>query len=135
MKYNVNNLYFAKCRHCIMDIVNVTDDNGNIMSPHPDFIDYYTILLLKDNRYVNIFKKGLRYRNINDVDNDEEYYGEELIMELHRLSDFIDNEQTRYSTKECKIIGKTVQKTKSLDYQFGYKKKNNKQISGEFEYE
>ena len=46
MKYNINNLYFAKCRHCIMDIINVTDKEGHIISPHPDYVDYYTILSL-----------------------------------------------------------------------------------------
>ena len=41
MKYNINNLHFAKCRHCIMDIINVTDEKGHIMSPHPDYVEYY----------------------------------------------------------------------------------------------
>lgn len=122
MKYNINNLYFAKCRHCIMDIINVTDEKGHIMSPHPDYVEYYTILLLKDNKYINIYNKGIRYKNISQVDNNEEHYDEDLIIEICSLTDYIDTEYMRISTKECELIHDTIQKTKSLKSKYGYKK-------------
>ncbi len=122
MKYNINNLYFAKCRHCIMDIINVTDNEGHIMSPHPNYVDYYTILLLKDNRYINIYNKGLRYKNISQVDNNKEHYGEDLIIEICSLTDYINTGYKKISTKECELIDDTIQKTKSLKLEYGYKK-------------
>ena len=122
MKYNINNLYFAKCRHCIMDIINVIDENGHIMSPHPDYVEYYTILLFKDNKYINIYNKGIRYKNISQVENNEEHYDEDLIIEICSLTDYIDTEYMRISTKECKLIHDTIQKTKLLKSKCGYKK-------------
>ncbi len=122
MKYNIDNLYFAKCRHCVMDIINITDDNGTVMTPHPDYVEYYTILLLKDNKYINIYNKGIRYKNISQVDNNEEHYGEDLIMKICSLTDYIDTEYMRISTKECELIHDTIQKTKSLKMEYGYKK-------------
>ena len=126
MKYNINNLYFAKCRHYIMDIVNVTDSNGNVMTPHPDYVDYYTILLLKDNKYVNIHNRGIKYKDISEIDNDQEHYDEDLIIEICSLTNFIDTEHKRISTKECELIDDTIQKTKSLKIKYGYKTVNNK---------
>lgn len=122
MKYNINSLYFAKCRHCIMDIINVTDNEGHIMSPHPDYVDYYTILSLKDDRYINIYNKGLRYKNISQVDNNKEHYGEDLIIEICSLTDYINTGYKKISTKECELIDDTIQKTKSLKLEYGYKK-------------
>ena len=122
MKYNINNLYFAKCRHCIMDIINVTDKEGHIISPHPDYVDYYTILSLKDDRYINIYNKGLRYKNISQVDNNVEHYGEDLIIEICSLTDYINTGYKKISTKECELIDDTIQKTKSLKLKYGYKK-------------
>ncbi len=126
MKYNINNLFFAKCRHCIMDIINVTDDNGNVMTPHPDYIDYYTILLLKDNKYVNIYNRGIKYKDISQVDNVQEHYDEDLIIEACGLNNYIDMKHKKISTKECELIDVTIQKTKSLKLKYGYKTVNNK---------
>lgn len=122
MKYNINNLYFAKCRHCIMDIINVTDNEGNIISPHPDYVDYYTILLLKDDRYISIYNKDLRYKNISQVDNKLEHYSEDLIIEICSLTDYINTRYKKISTKECELIDDTIQKIKSLKSKYGYKK-------------
>ena len=105
-----------------MDILNVTDENGYVMYPHPDYEDYYTILLFKDNKFINIYNKKIKYININYVDNTEEHYGEDLIVELFPLSNYIDTEYSRISTKECELIDDTIQKTKSLKPRFGYKK-------------
>jgi len=122
MKYNINNLYFAKCRHCIMDIINVTDDNGKVIVPHPDYVDYYTVLLLKDGEYTNIYNKNIKYKNISQVDNNQEHYIEDLIIEICSLTDYIDTEYKKISTKECELIDDTIQKTKSLRLEYGYKK-------------
>ena len=122
MKYDINNLFFAKCRHCIMDIINVTDEKGHIMSPHPDYVEYYTILLLKDNKYINIYNKSIRYKNMSQVDNSEEHYGEDLIMEICSLTDYIDTGYKKVSTKECELIDDTIHRTKSLKLEYGYKK-------------
>lgn len=122
MKYNINNLYFAKCRHCIMDIINVTDEEGHIMSQHPDYVDYYTILLSRDSEYINIYNKSIRYKNISQVDNPEEHYGDDLIIEMFNLSEYIDTEYKKVSTKECELIDDTIQKTKALKLEYGYKK-------------
>ena len=121
MKYNINNLYFAKCRHCIMDIINVTDENGQIMSPHPDYVDYYTILLLKNNKYVNIYNKNIKYKDISQSDNDQEHYYEDLIIEMCSLTDYIDTKHKKVTTKDCELIDATIQKTKSLKLKYGYK--------------
>ena len=53
MKYNINNLYFAKCRHCIMDIINVTDENGHViyMFVHAGLEANGTILVNKSFEY------------------------------------------------------------------------------------
>ena len=126
MKYNINNLYFAKCRHFIMDIVNVTDENGQIVSPHPYYVDYYTVLFLRDNKYINIYNKNINYQNISQVDNKQEHYGVDLIIEMCGLTEYIDTEYKKISTKECELIDDTIQKTKSLKRQYGYKHVNNK---------
>ena len=122
MKYNINNLYYAKCRHCIMDIINVTDENGKVMTPHPDYVDYYTILLLKGKEYVNIYNRGIKYKDISEVSNNQEHYGEDLIIEICSLTNFIDTEHKKISTKECGLIDDTIQKTKSLRIEYGYKR-------------
>ena len=126
MKYNINNLYFAKCRHFIMDIVNVTDENGQIMSPHPDYVDYYTVLLLRDNKYVNIYNKSIKYKNISQLDNNQEQYGEDLIIEMCGLTEYIDTKHKKISDKECEMIDATIQKTRSLKLEYSYKNVNNK---------
>ena len=121
MKYNIKNLYFAKCRHCIMDIINVTGENGQIMSPHPDYVDYYTILLLMNNKLINIYDKNIKYKDISQSNNIQEHYDEDLIIEMNSLADYIGTEYKMVSIKECKLIDSTIQKTKSLKYQYGYK--------------
>ena len=122
MKFNTNYLYFAKCRHCIMDIVNVTDDKGNVMMPHPDYVDYCTILLLKENKYTNIYNKSTKYKDITQINNNQEHYDEDLIIEICSLTDYIDTKCKKISLKECELIDTTIQKTKSLKLKYGYKR-------------
>ncbi len=104
-----------------MNIINVTNENGQIMSPHPDYVDYYTILLLRDNKFVNIYNKSIKYKDISLSDNNQEHYGEDLIIEMRVLTDFIDTKHKRISTKECELIDSTIQRTKTLKCQYGYK--------------
>ena len=121
MKYNINSLYFAKCRHFIMDIINVMDENGQIISPHPDYVDYYTILLLKDNEYINVYNKSIKYKDLSQSYNNLDNYNEDLIIEIFNLTNYIDTEHKKISTKECELIDSTIQKTKSLKIKYGYK--------------
>lgn len=122
MKYNINRLYFAKCKHWFMDIINVIDENGNIISPHPDYVEYYTILLLKDNKYINIYNKDLKYKNISQDNIDKENYNEDLILKICSLSNYTSIRHKKISTKECELIDDTIQKTKLLKIKYGYKK-------------
>lgn len=92
-----------------MDIENVLDCNGTIKASHPDYIDYYTILLFKNKEYINIF-------------NNQEYYDAHLILEMHTLSDYIETEYRKVSEKECNLIASTIEKTKTLKSEYGYKK-------------
>ena len=120
MKYDIDNIYFAKCRHCVMDIVNVIDENGQVVFPHPDYVDYYTILILKNGKYVNIYNKDVNYKYISQVENDQEYYYDDLIIEMYPISNYVDAE--RMSIKDCELVDSTIQKTKSLNIEYGYKK-------------
>lgn len=122
MKYNISDLYFAKCRECIMDIENVLDCNGTIKASHPDYIDYYTILLFKNKEYINIFNKHVKYKNASQIFNNQEYYDAHLILEMHTLSDYIETEYRKVSEKECNLIASTIEKTKTLKSEYGYKK-------------
>ncbi len=121
IRYNIKDLYFAKCRHCVMDIINVEGSNGLPMSPHPDYIDYYTTLLLRDNKYINIYNKYLKYDYISNAENKEETYGVELIMEIYPLTDFIDTQYNKISPRECELINDTICKAKKLKKVYGYK--------------
>jgi hypothetical protein len=109
-----------------MDIINVTDNNGNVITPHPDYIDYYTILLLKNERYINIFNKKRKYKNVSQVTNNQEHYGEDLILEVSCLLDYVDTEYSKISDRECELVESTIEKTKSLKLKYGYKTANNK---------
>lgn len=120
MKYNVGNLYFAKCRHCIMDVFNVMDENG-IVSPHPDYVDYYTILLLKKGNYVDVFNKKVKYIDVSQVNNPEEYYDLGIILELYPLSEYVNIEKNRVSTNECLLMETNIKNEKSLKMKYGYK--------------
>ena len=121
MKYDINNLYFARCRRCIMDIINVTDENGHLMFPHPDYIDYYTILLFKNNKYISIYNKNIIYKPISQVDKIEDYYDGDIVMKAYSLINYIDTEYKKISAKECQLIGNTIKKTKGLKKKYGYK--------------
>ncbi len=120
MKYKIDSLFFAKCRHYVMDIINVTDDSGNIISPHPDYMDYYTILLLKNNEYVNIYNKGISYKHPS-IQKEEITYDKDVILEISSLLEYVDEKHKKISKKECELVDETIQKTKSYKIEYGYK--------------
>jgi hypothetical protein len=120
MKYKLDSLFFAKCRHYVMDIINVTDDSGNIISPHPDYIDYYTILLLKNKKYVNIYNKGIRYKHPT-MQKEEITYDKDIILETSSLLEYVDKKHKKISERECELVDEAIQKTKSYKIEYGYK--------------
>ena len=48
MKNKVDKLYLAKIRSCIMDIVMTFVSDGKVIEPRPDYFEYYTILIRKN---------------------------------------------------------------------------------------
>lgn len=122
MKYNINYLYFAKCRHCIMDIIMSYKVDGREIKPRPDYVDYYTILLYKNGEYINIFDKYKVYKNGYLIDNNKEYYKGDLILEVSPISNYIGRNLDKLSFKECQIVEDTIVKTKSLKLEYGYKR-------------
>ncbi len=120
MKYDIHNLFFAKCRWPIMDMINIDGpDEGFI---HPDYMDYYTIIFFRNNEYINLFNKKEKYKHVSEVEDSEKYHAFHLILELHSLSDYIDTEHKKVSEKECDLIEGTIEKTLKLVPKYGYKK-------------
>ena len=122
MKYNTTDLYFAKCRHSIMDIVMTYQEDDKIISPRPDYVDYYTIILLKDNKYINIYDKHIRYRYQIELNVEDEAYDADLILEMHSIKDYIDDDYRKLNINECRLVQSTIEKTKKLTRKHGYKK-------------
>ena len=122
MKYNINYLYFAKCRHCIMDIIMNYKEDEREIKPRPDYVDYYTILLYKSGKYINVFDKYRIYINKYLILNDKEYYKGDLILEVNPISNYIGRSIDKLSFKECQLIENTIVKTKSLKHEYGYKR-------------
>ena len=104
-----------------MDIINVIDENEHLMFPHPDYIDYYTILLFKNNKYISIYNKNIIYKPISQVDKIEDYYDGDIVMKAYSLINYIDTEYKKISAKECQLISNTIKKTKGLKKKYGYK--------------
>jgi len=120
MKEKTTNLYFAKCRKCIMDIVMNYYDNEKEITPRPDYIEYYTILLKKDeNQFVDLFDRSKKMMLINSVSNTIETYDFDLIMEYEPLSNYLEIEKA--NKKEAEITLSVICKTKSLNLNYGYK--------------
>lgn len=123
MKYSINNLYFAKCRYCIMDIFMSYYKGGKEIMPRPDYVDYYTILLFKNGKYINIFDKNKKYKDVSQVKNGQEYYVADLILEVNPLSDYVSEKYKKISDKECELVESMIEKNKQLKLEFGYKKR------------
>ncbi len=125
MKLSINDLYFAKCRHCIMDMYLSYYRDGKEIVPRPDYEDYYTVLLFKDGQYVNAFNNKIIYTSASMVKNTKEYYDKDIILEIDKLSNYIPVEREKISHKECQLIEGTITKTKSLKLEYGYLNKSN----------
>lgn len=123
MKYRIDDLYFAKCRKCIMDIVMNYYEEGKEIVPRPDYIDYYTILLKKnDYHYINIFDKKNNLRFVKVEDNMEETYGCDLILEVESLANYFGMYSDKINKKECKKIEDNIIKIRKLNNRtYGYK--------------
>ena len=120
MKYNIHNLFFAKCRWPIMDMMNIEGPDGGFI--HPDYMDYYTIIFFKNNEYINIFNKKEKYKHVSEVEDSEKYHPFHLILEMHPLLNYVDTDYKKFSDRECDIILGTMEKTKKLELKYGYKK-------------
>ena len=57
----VSDLYFAKCRHCIMDIINSYSVDGKEIIPRPDYVDYYTIVKKTMIKHLQVYLIKIRY--------------------------------------------------------------------------
>ena len=118
----VANLYLAKCRHCIMDIINVTDEENHIMSPHPDYVHYYTILLKnEDGSFIDIMNKDVALIHSLDCERPEENYDSNIIFDYEPLSNYL-KDYDKLSYRECLIALEVIKQTKGLKDTFGYKK-------------
>ena len=121
MKYNLNNLYFAKCRHCIEDIIMSYYEDDKEILPRPDYVDYYTILLLKNGKYINIYDKYIRYENEFQITNKIEHYDEDLVLDLKPLKNFINIDKNKIKHNELLLVDRTIEKTLKLKPKYGYK--------------
>lgn len=122
MKEKIENLYIAKCRNCIMDIINSYYDGEKEIVPRPDFVDYYTILYKRNGKYMDIFDLK---QSITMIDNPEvvtEFYNGNIILEMEPLSNFIEGYK-KLSTNQCELVLSTLIKTRKLTKNYGYKKR------------
>lgn len=121
MKKNINNLYLGKIRHCIIDIIMEVILEEKSIKPRPDYIEYYTIIMKKEDEYIDIFnpKNDLKL-DINS--NELEYYEEDLIIELEPFSNFL-NIKDKLSNNEINLVFNTIEKTRKLERKLGYVKR------------
>lgn len=90
MKEKIEGLYFVKCRHCIMDIINSIYIADKEIIPRPDYVDYYAIVKKKDdNLFVNLFNKKENQVHSYNLKNIETYYDSDIILSLTPLSNYI----------------------------------------------
>lgn len=127
MKNNINNLYLAKCRRYLSDLYTFYFENGVSVVPVPDYVDYYTILLIKDNKITSIFEKDRQFKYLEESDDVSKYYSltsPSLIIEIEPLINYIETyNDTKLTNKEIDLIYKTIHKTKQLKNNYGYCKK------------
>lgn len=119
MKNNISNLYFAKIRSCIMDLIMDFELDGKKIVPRPDYYEFYAILLQKEEKkFINIFdpKRKLKME-INSTD--LTFYDGDLIIELEPLINYIDAKE-KFSNKELGLVYDVIAKTKKLKPEFGY---------------
>lgn len=127
MKKEIDNLYFAKCRMYIMDYITNYYQDKVLVTPRPDYVDYYTILYKRsDGNFVGV---GDNKNNIcisfEQVANLEHYNRNRIILEIEPLANYLLNKYDKFSNKECQLIQDTIIKTKKLDcFSYGYRKKH-----------
>ena len=122
--YNINNLYFAKCRKCIEDYIMSYYENDVLISPRPDYVDYYTILYMKNDKLVNIYDSNIKYEYQENVLDVESNYKEDIIffmIPFSELSEYIVDKK-RMSYRDCCIIEEKIMNEKKLKLSYGYKK-------------
>lgn len=120
MKNKIDKLYFAKIRHCVMDIIMDVVLEEKTIKPRPDYFEYYTIILKKNKeQFIDIFnpKNNLKM----DINSQKiEYYQEDLIIELESLNNYLDI-KNKLSNKELNLVFNVITKTKKLEKKYGYK--------------
>jgi len=122
MKNKVDKLYLAKIRSCIMDIVMTFVSDGKVIEPRPDYFEYYTILIRKNEEcFIDVFNPKNKLKK--DINSETlEYYQENLIIELEPLSNYLEIKE-KISNKEINLIFNVITKTKKLEKKYGYKSK------------
>lgn len=117
----VSDLYFAKCRHCIMDIINSYSVDGKEIIPRPDYVDYYTIVKKTNGEtFTSVFNKNKIFTKYIDNKNTEEHYSSDIIFSLIPLSDYIKNIDS-LSKRECLIVLDMIKKLNGYKTTYGYK--------------
>lgn len=121
IREKTDNLYFVKCRHCIMDIINSYSVDGKEIIPRPDYVDYYTIVKKNnDETFTSVFNKNKKFTINFDNEHVEEHYGNDIIFSLSSLRDYIKN--TDYlSKRECLIVLDIITKLNNFKTTYGYK--------------
>ena len=114
-KYDTSSLCFAKCRHCIMDIINSYSMDGNIIEPRPDYIDYYTIL----KRKYDTFNENSTFIRYTKCENLEENYNNDIVFYTIPLDEYI-KEHDKLSYKECLTALTFIKKIKGVKDEYGY---------------
>ena len=125
IKYDTSTLYLAKCRHCIMDIVNTYSTDGEDIIPRPDYINYYTIIIKKDDKYINVFHPSIPLIQSKNCKNLEENYGSDIIFTLQPLSQYI-KEYDKLNYRECLISLEIISRIYNLNDSYGYKHQRSK---------
>ena len=122
MKYNIRDLYFAKCRHCVRDIINAYYVGGEEIIPSPDYVDYYTIIYYHKGKFINLYDFNCLYKDIKQVSNPEKNYPEDIILEKASLVDYVREGQKRISRQDCKFVENIISKTLTLNDLSSYKR-------------
>ena len=126
LKEKIDNLYLAKCRHCIMDTIYSYEEEGKLIEPRPDYVDYYAILKKKaDGSFVNMVNKYSTFINASECKNLKEHYSNDIIFSVVPLSDYIISFDS-LSKRDCIIVLNVLRKMNGFHNTYGYKYHHNK---------
>lgn len=121
MKEPIKNLYFAKCRHCIMDIINNYYENNEPVLPRPDYVDYYTIIKKdKNSKWVDLFNKTTKLVQGDSLSDNKTYYGEDIILSMEPLNNYL-KDFVSLNKRECLIALELIQKISNFSTEYGYR--------------